>query len=84
MDVSAIPIPLGGTITDGDLALRHVRSAIDLIVAGGAQRVTLIGFPGAERLIPVAQILASEAGLTARAVWQPDGGGCDISIERVR
>ena len=84
MDVPAIPIPLGATITDREPIVQHVRSAIDLIAAGGAQRVTLIGFPGAERLLPRAQILAAEAGLTARAVWQPDGTGCDISVERVR
>lgn len=84
MDVPAIPIPLVPTIADPDPALQHVRSAIALIVAGGAQRVTLIGFLAAERLLPIAQILTAEAGLTARAVWQPDGTGCDITIERVR
>lgn len=84
MDASAIPIALGATIADRDPALQHVRSAIDLIVAGGAQRVTLIGFSGAERLLPLAQLLSAEAGLSARAIWQSDDTGCDITIERIR
>ncbi|HJT64572.1 MAG TPA: hypothetical protein VJ839_07375 [Candidatus Limnocylindria bacterium] len=84
MDVPAIPISIGAQITERDLALQHVRSAIDLILAGEAQRVTLIGFPDAERLLPIAQAMSAEAGLTARAVWPSDGTGCDIAFEVIR
>ena len=67
-----------------DHELDLVRGAIDLIVGGGASRVTLVGMTSAERLLPRAQSLSSEAGLAARAIWHPDGGGCDIAVERVR
>ena len=84
MDVPAIPIPLGTTITDREPIVQHVRSAIDLILSGGAQRVTLIGFQDAERLLPIAQAMSAEAGLTARAVWPSDDTGCDITVEAIR
>ena len=84
MDASAIPITVGAQVTDRDPGLQHVRSAIDLIVAGGAQKVTLIGFHDAERLLPIAQAMSAEAGLTARAVWPSDDTGCDITVEAVR
>lgn len=84
MDVSAIPIPIGAQIIDRDPGLQHIRSAIDLIVSGGAQRVTLIGFQDAERLLPIAQAMCDEAGLTARARWPSDGSGCDIIVEAIR
>ena len=54
MDVPAIPIPLGITLTDREPIVQHVRSAIDLVAAGGAQRVTLIRFPG-QRWLPRAR-----------------------------
>lgn len=67
-----------------DLDLSQVRSAIDLIVSGTARRVTLVGLPSAERLLPQAQVLCADAGLTARALRRADGDGCDIAVERVR
>ena len=84
MDASAIPIPIGAQTADRDPALQHVLSAIDLIVAGGAQKVTLIGFQDAERLLPIAQAMSAAAGLTARAVWPADDTGCDIIVEAIR
>jgi hypothetical protein len=67
-----------------DPELLQVRSAIDLIASGTARRVTLIGIHGAEQLLPAAQVLCADAGLTARAVRHPDGTGCDIAVEPIR
>jgi hypothetical protein len=68
--------------TDPDLL--QVRSAIDLIASGTARRVTLVGIHGAERLLPAAQTLCADAGLTARAVRHPDGTDFDIAVEQIR
>jgi hypothetical protein len=81
--VAAIP-PTSREIRPDDQDLHLVRSAIDLIAAGGARRVTLVGIRGAERLLPRAQALSAEAGLSARGIWQPDGLSCDIAVEDVR
>ena len=48
------------------------------------RRVTLVGLRGAERLLPRAQALCAEAGLTARGIWRPDGLDCDIAVESRR
>jgi hypothetical protein len=61
-----------------------VRSAIELITAGSADRVTLVGLRGAERVLPQAQTLSRRAGLSARAVWLANGEGCDIAVEGIR
>jgi hypothetical protein len=73
-------------ISAADLArdLELVRSAIELIAAGSADRVTLVGLRGAERVLPQAQTLSREAGLSARAVWPANGEGCDIAVEGIR
>jgi hypothetical protein len=83
---SALPAasPVTSDHPAADLELAQVRSAIDLITSGTARRVTLVGLRGAERLLPRAQVLAADAGLTARAVRHGDGTGCDIAVEPIR
>jgi hypothetical protein len=78
--------PRAGRISTRDLArsLELVRSAIDLIAGGGADRVTLVGLHGAEKILPQAQALSHAAGLFARATWRPDEAGCDITVEDLR
>lgn len=73
-------------ISAADLSrdLELVRSAIELVAAGGAERVTLVGLRAAERVLPQAQHLSREAGLSARAIWPASGGGCDIAVEDMR
>jgi hypothetical protein len=73
-------------LTAGDLEqdLDLVRAAISLIAAGGADRITLIGLKGAERVLPRAQALCLEAGLRARAERHPGDAGCDILVEGIR
>jgi hypothetical protein len=67
-----------------DHELSQVRSAIDLIASGTARRVTLVGLSGAERLLPHAQTLCADFGLTARALRNADGTGFDIAVEAIR
>jgi hypothetical protein len=84
MASTTIPFAQGSAARDFEEDLHLVRSAIDLITGGGARRVTLVGLRGSERLLPRAQALSAEAGLSARAIWHLDGLGCDIAVEDVR
>ena len=79
-------VPRAARVSARDLArsLDLVRSAIDLIASGGADRVTLVGLRGAERVLPQAQALSEAAGLFARATWREDTEGCDIVVEDLR
>jgi hypothetical protein len=81
--MATVPVPRPPRISASERArqLALVRSAIDLIAAGGADRVTLVGLRSAERVLPQAQALSEAAGLSARATWLPDGDGCDIIVE---
>lgn len=65
-----------------DLGL--VRGAIDLISAGGADRVTLINLTAAERILAQAHALGFERGVVVRALWRDDRDGCDIAVEAPR
>jgi hypothetical protein len=84
--MATVTVPRAARISTRDLArsLQLVRSAIDLIAAGGADRVTLVGLHGAERILPQAQSLSHAAGLSARASWRPNEAGCDITVEDLR
>jgi hypothetical protein len=60
-----------------------IDGAILLLAGGGATRVTLTGLRFAERILPAAQRAARARGVVVRALWRPDGAGCDIALEPV-
>lgn len=72
-----------GPATTAEHDLLLLRGAIDLIVTGGARRVTLVAVHSAEAILPAAQALARERGVIVRAVWRASGDGCDIAVEPV-
>lgn len=63
--------------------LRIVGEAIALVAAGGAPRVVVGGLRFAEKLLPCARTLASEAGVRLVPLWMPDDAGADIAVERI-
>jgi len=69
-------------IVEHDLGL--VRGAIDLISAGGADRVTLVNLTAAERILAQAHAMGFERGVVVRALWRDDRQGCDIAVEAPR
>lgn len=59
-----------------------VEAAIALVAGGGARRVSLLIQHGA-LILPGAQASAGRWGVIVRAVWRPDGAGCDLIVEPI-
>lgn len=68
---------------DGALDLEHefdlIRSAVALLAAGGARRVTLVGLPLDADALREVDLLVRASGMVMRAV--PGPAGCDITVE---
>jgi len=68
---------------DGPPDLEHefdlIRSAVALLAAGGARRVTLVGLPLDGQALREAGSLVRASGMSMRAV--ASHGGCDITVE---
>jgi len=58
-----------------------INGSIALLASGGAARVTLTGLRYGERILPTAQLSASELGVVVRPLWRSPDGGCDIAVE---
>ena len=56
-----------------------VRSAVALLAAGGARRITLVGLPLDARALREIGSLVRESGMAMRAMSGPLG--CDITVE---
>jgi hypothetical protein len=76
--------PVGSTERQLARELGMVRSAIAMVAAHAAQRVTVAGLRFGAELLPVAGRLALEAGVRARPLWREDGAGADIAVELIR
>jgi hypothetical protein len=68
---------------DRSVDLEHefdlVRSAIALLAAGGASRITLIGLPLDSEALSEVRSLVRSSGMAMKAVTGT--GGCDITVE---
>lgn len=68
---------------DRSVDLEHefdlVRSAIALLAAGGASRITLVGLPLDSHALREIGSLVRSSGMSMRAVTGP--AGCDVTVE---
>jgi hypothetical protein len=68
---------------EGPIDLEHefdlVRSAIALIAAGGARRITLVGLPLDAQALREIGSLVRESGMAMRAA--AGHAGCDVTVE---
>jgi hypothetical protein len=73
--------PVG--VTEGQIAreLEMVRSAIAMVVAHAAPRVTVAGIRFGEEILPEARPYARAQGVEVRPLWHIDDTGCDIVVE---
>jgi hypothetical protein len=62
--------------------LKLAASAIALVEAGGAPRVTLVGMRAGRELVSRALAMASPAPVLVRARWWPEGDALDLVVER--
>ena len=59
-----------------------VEGAIAMVSHGDASRVSLVVANGA-LILPIAQASGRQWGVIVRAVWHPDGAGCDLIVEPI-
>jgi hypothetical protein len=69
-----------------DQRLEHeldlVEGAIVMVSNGDASRVSLVVSHGV-LILPIAQASGRQWGVIVRAVWHPDGAGCDLVVEPI-
>lgn len=71
------------TVAEGAIAheLDLVRSAIALVAAHGAPRVSVANLRFGEQLIAEATRSAAESGVSLRRIWSPASPALDLIIE---
>ena len=62
--------------------LRLIGSAVALVEAGGAPRVTLVGMRSGGELVTRALAMGTQARLPVRARWWPEGDALDLVVEQ--
>ncbi len=77
---AAVTAPMAKPLLDHELQL--VKSAIALVEAEGAPRVTLVGMRSGGGLIARALTMGATAGLVVRARWWPEGEAFDLVVEQ--
>jgi hypothetical protein len=77
---AALAAPTANPVLDHELHL--LRSAVALVEADGAPRVTLVGMRSGGGLIARALTMGASAGLVVRARWWPEGEAFDLVVER--
>ena len=76
---------------DDDLTRRSIgreveliSGAIDMVAAGGAPAITLVGLEFGAAVIDAWSDRATAAGVTLEPLWHADDSGCDIRVHRAQ
>lgn len=61
-----------------------ISGAIDMVAAGGAPGITLVGLEFGAAVIQAWADRATAAGVTLEPLWHADDSGCDIRVHRIQ